>query len=121
MSAHIPEPWPPPPPPPVQQWRPVTPGRGLHIAALVVGIVGAVAGLIPLLFLVAWGGGVVAVVLGAIAYRQGRTVGVRQGRAGIILGAVALALGTLGLAIVNSAFDDLDRELNPYTTTTWNP
>jgi hypothetical protein len=86
------------------------PGRGLHIAAIVVGIVG-ILGIIPILFWLGWILGVIAVVLGVMAFRQGRRHGVRQGRAGIILGLIAFGFGCLGFAALSDAFSDLEEDL----------
>lgn len=116
---------PPPPPPPAAPWQQPHPGpgapwqqpppqigSGLHVAALVCGIVGALLGFIPLFFFIALPLGVVALVLGVMAYRRAKRVGVKQGRAGMILGSLAIVLGVLGIAIVGDAFEDLDDDLS---------
>jgi hypothetical protein len=90
----------------------VMPRRGLHVTAIVLGIFGAVFGLIPLLGIVAFPAGVSAVVLGYMAWRAGRPFGVKQGRAGMILGLIALGLGAIGVAIVSNAVDDLDDNMS---------
>jgi len=110
--------YPPPPPalylvgPPV--YRPIEPGRGLSIAALVCGIVGTVFGLVPITYLIALACGLTAVVLGAIAWRA------RKGQAhlrrtmaawGIALGVVALVFGVAGAVIVADAVNEFDREM----------
>jgi hypothetical protein len=46
---------------------------------------------------------------------------VKQGRAGIVLGAVAIALGILGIVIVNDAFEDLDEGISCLTRPTQRP
>jgi len=74
----------------------------------VLGILGVLAGLIPILFFVSFPLGVLALVLGLIAYGRGKRAGARQGRAGSWLGGVAIALSIVGVAIVANAFDDLD-------------
>jgi hypothetical protein len=89
-----------------------TPGRGMAIASLVLGIIGTVVGIIPILFLFAWILGIVGLVLGVIAYRSGKKVGVKQGRAGAILCTIAIVMGIVGISIVNSAVDKLDHNLN---------
>jgi hypothetical protein len=90
------------------------PSKGLGIAALVVGIVSAVFGLVPLLALFALAGGIVALVLGLVAARNQKRAGAPRGmaRAGWILGAVAVVLGVIGFAIVNQAVDNLESDLN---------
>ena len=76
------------------------------------GIGGMVIGLIPLLGVFALGLGAVAIVLGVLGWRAGRQVGRRQGRAGIILGALSIILGIVGMVIVSNAFDDLNDGLD---------
>ena len=93
------------------EYRRVAPRHGLHVAAIVLGIFGAVFGLIPLLGIVAFPAGVSALVLGFMAWRAGRAVGVKQGRAGMILGVIAIVMGIIGVAIVGNAVDDLDENL----------
>lgn len=91
---------PPPPPPPVCVGvkRPVATG------AFVCGVTGAVLGLIPILFLAAWILGIIALVLGVIAWRQRK----RLARAATILGVCAVALGFVGIAIVDGVLNDAD-------------
>ena len=103
--------------PPGQQWPgyappQAAPSNGLHIAALVCGIIGIVLGVIPLFFFLSIPLGIIAVVLGFIAHGRAKRVGIKQGRAGIVLGFIAIALGIVGLVIVSSAFDDLDEDLD---------
>jgi len=106
-----------PPPPPVagyqQQFYP-TPqvGAGLQVTAIVAGIFGVIFGLIPITFFLAWAFGLVALVVGIMAYRRAKAVGLKQGRAGIVMGAIALALGVVGVVIVSDAFEDLDEDLS---------
>jgi hypothetical protein len=115
----------PPPPPPPPPWRqpqypsvvqPTTeePARGLAIAALVCGIVGVVVGLIPILFVATLALGLVALVLGGIAWTIRRRAHVKRGVAiaGTILGVLALTLGIVGVVIVNNAFNDLGNDLD---------
>jgi hypothetical protein len=83
----------------------------MHVGAIVCGILGVIFGLIPLTFFLAWTLGLIAVVLGIMAYRRAKRVGQHQGRAGLVLGVIAIALGGLGLAIVSDAFEDLDDDL----------
>ncbi|MGE3138135.1 MAG: DUF4190 domain-containing protein [Thermoleophilia bacterium] len=111
-----PEPPPPPPPPPPSAPQQVVyvekSGNGLAVAALVLGIVGTVMGLIPILFWIALPCGIVGVCLGIPAIRAAAERG-RKGMAwaGTILSVIAIALGVAGVAIVNDAFSDVDKEL----------
>jgi hypothetical protein len=93
------------------------PGNGLAIAALVCGIVGAVIGLVPILFVGAWALGAVALTLGLLARRRAkRTPEAGRGRmalAGVLLGVVAITLGGVGVAIVDDAFDSLTGDDEP--------
>jgi hypothetical protein len=119
MAEQYPPP-PPPPPPPPGQWQPAggyyqaVPqlGTGLQVTCIVAGIFGILFGLIPLLFGLAWAFGLVAIVVGVMAYRRAARVGQHQGRAGIIMGLIALALGVAGAVIVGDAFDDVDNSLS---------
>ena len=47
-----------------------------------------------------------------MAYRRAKTVGAKQGRAGIVMGVMALALGIVGVVIVSDAFEDVDDDLS---------
>ncbi len=96
------------------------PSNGFAVAALVLGIIGAVFGLIPFTFWLAWILGVLAIVFGVIGRRRvdrepaaGKQ---SMATAGLVLGIVAIALGIIGLIVlttlindVGSAIDDLDR------------
>ena len=55
--------------------------------------------------------GLVALMVGIMAYRRAKAVGRKQGRAGIIVGASAIVLGVIGVVIVPDAFEDLDDDL----------
>lgn len=99
--------WPTQPPP---QHRPST---GMSTAALVLGILGALTGLIPLLFFIAIPLGTIALILGLVAYSRGKRIGVAMGRAGSILGGIAFVLGVIGIVIVNDALKDLDGDDEP--------
>lgn len=69
---------------------------GLAIAALVCGIVGAVFGFIPFVFVLGWVLAVVAIVLGSMARRSPRRV---MAGWGLGLGGVALLTGAVGLVL----------------------
>lgn len=92
------------------------PSNGMAVAALVCGIVGTVFGLVPLTYLVALAAGAVAVALGFVARRRAKrdpSAG-RKTMAtwGIVLGAVAIALGVVGAVIIDDTLTDLERDLD---------
>lgn len=89
-------------------WVPVAVARPRSTAALVCGIVGVVLGLIPLLFIAAWILGLIALVLGVIGWRERR----RLARAATVLGVVAIALGFVGIVVLSSAVDELDKSID---------
>jgi len=74
------------------------PRNGLGVAALVLGVASLVAALSFVLFPLGLLGGLVAVILGAIALTRGKTTGATnrgQAWAGIICGVLALAAGVV--------------------------
>ena len=103
---------PPPPGAPAAYAPPVAQAaNGFAVTALVCGIIGAVFGLIPLTFFIAWILGIIAVVFGALGRRRARLQAAgRKGMAtaGLVLGIIALALGVVGVAIVGDAAEDVD-------------
>ncbi|MEU5715498.1 DUF4190 domain-containing protein [Streptomyces sp. NPDC020403] len=109
------------PPQPQQPYAPAqVPGErparnGLGIAALVLGIIGAVSGLIPLLFWLAGVLGVIALVLGLAGRgRAKRGEATNKGVAtfGAVLGLVSLVLAVVGVVITFKAVDDAVDEIN---------
>jgi hypothetical protein len=106
-------PTPSPPPPPVGYGYAYTkPGHTMAIAAVTLGAIGAVIGLGPFIFGVfAAAFGLAAIALGVFAYRAARKVGAHRGRAGILLGAIALTLGIIGMVTVENAVNDLQDDL----------
>jgi hypothetical protein len=94
------------------------PSRGFAVTALVTGIVGSVLGLIPLFAPLAVAGGLVAIVFGLIAAKRAKRSAqpVGMARAGWILGAVSVALGVIGFAIVSSAVNELESDLEQIGT-----
>ena len=90
------------------------PARGMAISALVCGITGTVVGLIPILAVPALALGVVVLVLGLLAVRKQKQARVSRGmaRAGWLLGLVAVVLAIIGFAVVTSAVNELERDLN---------
>ena len=99
-----------PPAPQVVYVQAQSTGRGLGIAALVLGIVGTLFGLIPLTGFIAIICGVLALILGLLGVRRAKASGTGKGppRAGWLLGIAALVLGVIGLVIVTQAVNDLD-------------
>ncbi|WP_406326151.1 DUF4352 domain-containing protein [Streptomyces sp. NBC_01617] len=122
---------PPQSPQPQQPYAPAqTPGlrparNGLGISALILGIIGAVSGLIPFLFWLAGILGVIALILGLVG--RGR---VKRGEAtnkgattfGAVLGLIALILSVVGAVItfkaVGDAVDELDKAVSDTTAST---
>ena len=102
---------PPPPPQAVETAPAPTKGGGLAVAALVLGIIGVLFGLIPLTFFMAWVLGVLALIFGLVGRGKARA---RRTMAtwGAVLGAVAIALGVLGVIIIDDAVDELDEIFN---------
>jgi hypothetical protein len=94
-----------PPPAPVIV---VQQGNGLGVAGFVCGLVGALAGLIPLLFFIAFPLGTLGVAFGFIGWRRAVHDPLRGSKglalAGLILGVVALGLAVVGIVIVDNAF-----------------
>lgn len=101
---------PPPPRPPA-----VEPRNGYGITALVLGIVGAGFGLIPLTGFVAIILGVLAIVFAFLGWgRVKRRAATNKGMtvfAGL-LGAAAIALGVWGMSIVASAVNEFERDMD---------
>lgn len=96
--------------PPPQQMR-----NGLGTAALVLGIIGVLCGLVPLLFWVAGVLAVLALVFGFVGIgRARRGQATNRGMAiwGTSLGAVAAVLAVVGLVISVSVFNDTVDELD---------
>ncbi|MEU5219105.1 DUF4352 domain-containing protein [Streptomyces sp. NPDC020807] len=89
--------------------------NGLGTAALILGIIGALSGLIPLLFWLAGTLGLIALILGLVG--KGR---VKRGEAnnkgvtltGAVLGLVSLILATVGLVITVTAVSDAVEEID---------
>lgn len=114
--------------PPQQGLPPKVTKNGLGIAAFVLGIVGSVIGLIPLL-------GIPAIILGliGIGLALGAFRRLHKGGAdnrvmtwfGAVLSVLAVILGVVGVAIVNKSVNDLNNSLNaasaPTATASANP
>ena len=84
--------------------------HGMAITGLVLGIVGAVFGCIPLTFVVAFILGALAIIFGAFGRRWG------VGKAGLVLGLIAVVLGIVGAVIVNSTVNDLNKSFSSTST-----
>ncbi len=85
--------------------------NGMATAALVLGIIGVVCGIIPLLFFVSLPLGVLGLVLGILGRRKAtksNISGKGTALAGAILGAIALVLGIIGVVVVVNAVDEVD-------------
>ncbi|WP_182906368.1 DUF4190 domain-containing protein [Microbispora sp. H13382] len=83
--------------------------NGLGVAALVLGIVGALTGLVPLLFFVAGTLGLLAVVFGFAGRSRARRGAASNGGvalAGAVLGLAAMGLATWGTVVFLGAADD---------------
>ena len=90
--------------------------NGMAVAALVLGVVGLLFGLVPLLALFALVLGILAVVFGIAGRRKVNrgqtTTGKGMATAAVILGVFAIVLGFVGFSIVNDAVTDLSKELD---------
>lgn len=90
------------------------PSRGMAVASICLGVVGAVIGLIPILGVFAIACGILAVIFGISGARKVRQSG--GGRAlavsGWILGLVAITLGVIGMVIVDNAIDQFEEDMN---------
>jgi Protein of unknown function (DUF2510)/Domain of unknown function (DUF4190) len=96
------------------------PRNGLGIAALILGVLGALSGLIPLLFWIAGILGVIGLILGFVGRgraKRGEATNGTMALWGIITSAVALLLSVVGLVIVIGAFEDLEEDLSGATPT----
>ncbi|MGW1841529.1 DUF4190 domain-containing protein [Streptomyces sp. NPDC001966] len=112
---------PPQSPQPQQPYAPgQTPGmrparNGLGIAALILGVIGAVSGLIPFLFWLAGILGLIALILGLAGRgRAKRGEATNKGMAtfGAVLGLISLILAVVGAVITFKAVDDAVNDLN---------
>jgi len=77
-------------------------GNGFAVAALVIGILGVLAGLVPLLFFVAGPFGLFALAFGLVGRSRAKKLSLRTGQAtaGTILGGVAMVLSVVGFVIL---------------------
>lgn len=85
------------------QWVPqpvAQPRRGLAITGLVLGVIGVVLALTPFTFWVAMPLGIIGLIFGAIGFRYG------MGKAGAILGGIAILISIIWAVAWGNAFDD---------------
>ena len=116
----------PPPPPPDSPYQPYplvqqAPRNGLGIAALVLGIIGVVVGIIPFLFWLAVILGVIGLIFGFIGRgraNRGEATNGTMALWGIITSAVAVVLSIVGLVILLGVVADLDEEAAVETEST---
>jgi hypothetical protein len=123
------------PPPSPYQPAPVTqqaPRNGLALAALILGTIGALTGLISVLFtgsnpVLLWAVGILAVialVLGFVGYgraQRGEAASATMALWGIITGVIAMVLLVVGLLIQTGVFGDGSEEPSVQTETTAAP
>ena len=87
----------------------------MAVAALVLGIVGSVLGLVPLTGFIALICGILALVFGFVGYNKAKNAGLPHKTMavwGVVLGGLSFILGIVGLTIVADVVNDLDRQLN---------
>src|SRR6266545_4726860 len=108
------------------------PRNGLGIAALALGVVAAITGLIPVMWLLALPAGIIGLVLGFAdrkRVKRGRADNGSMTWAGIILSAAGIVLAIIGMVIFFNALsdfgksmDDLSNQLNSTpAATSWTP
>src|SRR5918994_6367096 len=113
----------PPPPPPDSPYQPYpfvqqAPRNGLGIAALVLGIIGVVVGIIPFFFWLAVILGVIGLIFGFIGRgraNRGEATNGTMALWGIITSAVAVVLSIVGLVILVGAFEELEEDVSTST------
>ncbi|WP_326765985.1 DUF4352 domain-containing protein [Streptomyces sp. NBC_01591] len=89
--------------------------NGLGIAALVLGVIGAVSGLIPFLFWLAGVLGLIALVLGLAGRgraKRGEATNKGMTTFGAVLGLISMILAVVGAVITFKAVDDAVNDLN---------
>lgn len=91
------------------------PRNGLGIAALCLGIVGVLFGLVPFTGFVAFGLGAVGIVLGLVGFSRARkrvATNLKTAISGTVLSTIAIALGIWGMVIVFTGLNQLAIDLN---------
>jgi Protein of unknown function (DUF2510)/Septum formation len=95
-----------------------SPRNGLGIAALVLGIIGVVVGIIPFFFWLAVILGVIGLIFGFIGRgraNRGEATNGTMALWGIITSAVAVVLSIVGLVILVGAFEEVEEDLSTST------
>ncbi|MFI7009823.1 DUF4190 domain-containing protein [Streptomyces sp. NPDC050145] len=101
--------------PPFQQQPQRTARNGLGTAALILGVIGALSGLIPIMFWLAGILGVIALILGLTGRgraKRGEATNKGVALAGALLGLVSLGLSVFGAYTTFKAVDDAVDEIN---------
>ncbi len=104
-------------------WAPVTPAaprNGLGIAALCLGIVGLLFGLVPFTGFIAFALGAVGAILGLVGFGRARrriATNLKTAIAGTVLSVIALALGIWGMVIVFTGLNQLSEDLGNLSAT----
>ncbi|MBP2364500.1 hypothetical protein JOF36_000196 [Pseudonocardia parietis] len=124
----------PPVPPIPQQWAPAgfaprpigwapvpppAPRNGLGIAALCLGVVGLLFGLVPFTGFIAFALGAVGAILGLVGFaraRRGTATNLKTAVSGTVLSALAIALGIWGMVIVFTGLNQLAEDLQTVPT-----
>lgn len=91
------------------------PRNGLGIAALCLGIVGMLFGLIPFTGFIAFALGAIGIILGLVGFARARrrvATNAKTSLAGAILSMVAVALGIWGMVIVFTGLNQLSEDLS---------
>lgn len=99
-------------------WAPVVPAaprNGLGIAALCLGIVGLLFGLVPFTGFLAFALGAVGVILGLVGFGRARrriASNLKTAITGTVLSVIAIALGVWGMVIVFTGLNQLSEDLD---------
>lgn len=94
------------------------PRNGLGITALVLGLVGTLCGLLPILFWLGGTLGLIGVVLGLVGRsraKRGLATNGKTALSGVLLSLLAFGLGVYGMVVVFTAVDDAVSELESAT------
>jgi hypothetical protein len=89
----------------------------MAVAALVLGLIGLLSGLIPLLFFIAFPCGILAVVFGFVGRNRAvrrHASGKGMSIAGLVLGVLAVVLGVVGLVLINKAVDEIGETISTF-------
>ncbi|POX38250.1 hypothetical protein C3486_23985 [Streptomyces sp. Ru73] len=114
--------FPPGPPAPMGAPAPQAARNGLGVAALVLGVIGVLSGLIPLLFWLAGTLGLLALIFGLVGRgraKRGEATNKGVALAGVLLGIAAMVVAVIGAVItftaVKGAVDDINKSLESST------